>query len=72
VDAAGAAHTNIPLAMVIWSLWTSLWLAVAYLGARCLPDVEGAQLELSWPIRIDRPAKTDADGGLAEGDPARN
>lgn len=38
VDAAGAAETDIPLAVVIWSLWTSLWLAVAYVGGRYLPD----------------------------------
>lgn len=38
VDAASAAETDIPLAVVIWSLWTSLWLAVAYVGGRYLPD----------------------------------
>lgn len=36
VDAAGAANADVPLAVVIWSLWTSLWLAVAYVGARYL------------------------------------
>jgi hypothetical protein len=38
VSAAGTAHTDIPLAVIIWSLWTSLWLAVAYVGGRYLPD----------------------------------
>ncbi len=38
VDAASAAETDIPLAVVIWALWTSLWLAVAYVGGRYLPD----------------------------------
>lgn len=38
VDAARGAQTDIPLAVVIWSLWTSLWLAVAYVGGRYLPD----------------------------------
>ena len=33
---AGAANADVPLAVVIWSLWTSLWLAVAYVGARYL------------------------------------
>lgn len=37
VDAAGTAQTDVPLAVVIWSLWTSLWLAVAYVGGRYLP-----------------------------------
>ncbi len=41
VDAAGAANADIPLAVVIWSLWTSLWLAVAYVGGRYLPGVDG-------------------------------
>lgn len=41
VDAAGTAHTDVPLAVVIWSLWTSLWLAVAYVGGRYLPGAEG-------------------------------
>jgi len=42
VNAAQSAHTDVPLAVVIWSLWTSLWLAVAYVGARYLPDPEAA------------------------------
>lgn len=42
VDAASAAETDIPLAVVIWALWTSLWLAVAYVGARYLPDGQTA------------------------------
>ena len=50
VDAAGDAHTDISLAMVIWALWTSLWLAVAYLGARYLPDPETASGPI-WPTR---------------------
>ena len=37
VGSASHAGVNIPLAMVIWALWTSLWLAVAYVGARYLP-----------------------------------
>ena len=40
VDAAGTAHADVPLAVVIWSLWTSLWLAVAYVGGRYLPGVD--------------------------------
>ncbi|HVL42251.1 MAG TPA: hypothetical protein VM348_08840 [Brevundimonas sp.] len=51
VDAAGDAHTDLPLAVVIWGLWTSLWLAVAYLGARYLPDPESSP-GLAWPLRI--------------------
>ena len=42
VAAAGTAHTDIPLAVVIWTLWTSLWLAVAYVGGRYLPDPDSA------------------------------
>lgn len=42
VDAASAAATDIPLAVVIWALWTSLWLAVAYVGGRYLPDGRSA------------------------------
>ncbi|WP_298742837.1 hypothetical protein [uncultured Brevundimonas sp.] len=42
VDAAGTARTDIPLAVVIWSLWTSLWLAVAYVGGRYLPEPDSA------------------------------
>lgn len=41
VDAAGAANADVPLAVVIWSLWTSLWLAVAYVGGRYLPGEDG-------------------------------
>ena len=40
VDAAGAADADVPLAVVIWSLWTSLWLAVAYVGGRYLPGAD--------------------------------
>ena len=40
VDAAGTAHADVPLAVVIWSLWTSLWLAVAYVGGRYLPGAD--------------------------------
>ena len=43
VDAANTAETDIPLAVVIWALWTSLWLAVAYVGGRYLPDGRSAQ-----------------------------
>lgn len=50
VDAAADARTDIPLAMVMWGLWTSLWLAVSYLGARYLPDPESASGAF-WPIR---------------------
>jgi hypothetical protein len=42
IDAAADAQTDVPLAMVMWCLWTSLWLAVSYLGARYLPDPESA------------------------------
>ncbi|NJC42557.1 amino acid transporter [Brevundimonas alba] len=38
VSAAGTANADVSLAVVIWTLWTSLWLAVAYVGARYLPD----------------------------------
>jgi hypothetical protein len=38
VSAASTAGVDIPLAIVIWALWTSLWLAVAYVGGRYLPD----------------------------------
>ncbi|MCS6625502.1 hypothetical protein N0B44_21550 [Roseibacterium beibuensis] len=38
VSAAAGAGVDIPLAIVIWALWTSLWLAVAYVGVRYLPD----------------------------------
>ncbi|HYC75832.1 MAG TPA: hypothetical protein VEC04_13405 [Brevundimonas sp.] len=38
VASASQAGVDIPLAIVIWALWTSLWLAVAYVGARYLPD----------------------------------
>lgn len=41
VSAAGAADADVPLAVVIWSLWTSLWLAVAYVGGRYLPGEDG-------------------------------
>jgi hypothetical protein len=61
VDAAGDASTDIPLAVVMWALWTSLWLAVSYLGARFLPDPEitpGA----FWPLRLGR-----ADGAPPRG-----
>ena len=51
VDAAADAHTDIPLAMVMWGLWTSLWLAVSYLGARYLPDPESEPGSF-WPIRL--------------------
>ncbi|MGZ9098664.1 MAG: hypothetical protein ACXW3O_03085 [Brevundimonas sp.] len=40
IDAAADARTDIPLAVVGWGLWISLWLAVSYLGARYLPDPE--------------------------------
>lgn len=40
VSTASQAGVNVPLAIVIWSLWTSLWLAVAYVGARYLPGGE--------------------------------
>ena len=40
--AANTAETDIPLAVVIWALWTSLWLAVAYVGGRYLPDGRSA------------------------------
>ncbi len=50
VSAAGAADTDISLAVIIWSLWTSLWLAVAYLGARFLPDSADAGFELARPV----------------------
>ena len=42
VDAAGAADADVSLAIIIWSLWTSLWLAVAYVGGRYLPGEDGA------------------------------
>lgn len=40
VSAAAETGVDIPLAIVIWALWTSLWLAVAYVGGRYLPDSE--------------------------------
>lgn len=52
VRAANDAHTEIPLAMVIWGLWTSLWLTVSYLGARYLPDPDSASGPF-WRIRLD-------------------
>ena len=45
VDAAGTAETDVPLAVVIWSLWISLWLAVAYVGARYLPGADSASTD---------------------------
>ena len=45
VDAAGTAETDVPLAVGIWSLWTSLWLAVAYVGARYLPGADSASTD---------------------------
>lgn len=60
VDAAGDASTDIPLAVVMWGLWTSLWLAVSYLGARYLPDPE-APPGVTWPLPL----------GRAEGAPPR-
>ena len=65
VSAAGDAHADIPLAVIIWSLWTSLWLAVAYLGARYLPEAEDGGFEFTWPslpTRREKPpitARTD-------------
>lgn len=55
VAAAGDVDADIPLAVIIWSLWTSLWLAVAYLGARYLPEPGPDRWELVWP-RFARPA----------------
>jgi hypothetical protein len=49
VREAIGAQTDIPLAVVVWGLWTSLWLAVAYLGARYLPDAEPGGFEIGWP-----------------------
>ncbi|MGZ9114919.1 MAG: hypothetical protein ACXW3K_09880 [Brevundimonas sp.] len=52
IDAAADARTDIPLAMVIWGLWTSLWLAVSYVGARYLPDPDPDSMpRLVWTIR---------------------
>lgn len=48
VDAASAARADIPLAVLIWSLWTSLWLAVAYLGGRYLPGPGFAPGDAAW------------------------
>jgi hypothetical protein len=48
VDAASAARADIPLAVIIWSLWTSLWLAVAYLGGRYLPGPGPAPWDAAW------------------------
>lgn len=62
VDAAGAAHTDIPLAVVMWGLWTSLWLAVAYLGARYLPDPDSIPGGF-WPIGLPRADGADAPPG---------
>ncbi len=36
--------------MVMWCLWTSLWLAVCDLGARYLPDPEATPGRF-WSIR---------------------
>ena len=44
VSAAAQTGVDIPLAIVIWALWTSLWLAVAYVGGRYLPDGRTAPL----------------------------
>ena len=52
IDAAADARTDIPLAMVMWSLWTSLWLAVSYLGARYLPEPELESASF-WSLRPD-------------------
>ncbi len=50
IDAAADARTDVSLAMVMWCLWTSLWLTVSYLGARYLPDPESAPGAF-WPMR---------------------
>ena len=42
VREASGAGIDIPLAIVIWALWTSLWLAVAYVGVRYMPDDDSA------------------------------
>jgi len=42
VSSAAQTGVDIPLAIVIWALWTSLWLAVAYVGGRYLPDGQTA------------------------------
>lgn len=62
VAAAGQVDADIPLAVIIWSLWTSLWLAVAYLGARYLPEPGPDSWELVWPP-FARPAGDPADAG---------
>ena len=62
VAAAGQVDADIPLAVIIWSLWTSLWLAVAYLGARYLPEPGPDSWELVWPP-LARPAGDPADAG---------
>lgn len=49
VAAAGAARADLSLAVIIWSLWTSLWLAVAYLGGRYLPAPAPDAWEIAWP-----------------------
>jgi hypothetical protein len=55
VSAAEAARADVPLSVVIWSLWTSLWLAVAYLGGRYLPAPEGAPFAaVPWDFRPRR------------------
>lgn len=61
VDAAGDAGTDIPLSVVMWGLWTSLWLGVSYLGALYLPDPDSAP-GVFWPIR---PGRTDGESAAA-------
>jgi len=72
VNAAGAAGTDVPLAVVIWGLWTSLWLAVSYLGARYLPDPESTPGVFTM-IRLGRTDGESAATGpvTAKADPAQ-
>jgi hypothetical protein len=51
INAAADARADVSLAMVMWCLWTSLWLAVSYLGARYLPDPESTPGAF-WSIRL--------------------
>lgn len=67
VGAAGAAEADIPLSIVIWSLWTSLWLAVGYVGCRYLPDRDSAGTILPAP-RV--PGRVEPAGAAATADTA--
>ena len=66
VGAAGTSGADIPLAVVMWGLWTSLWLGVSYLGALYLPDPDSA----SGILWLGRPHGGNALEAAASGDVA--